>query len=312
MSTPQAVLFDIPGPRARRRQNIAGAIGVLLVLAVVGAIAWALRAQLTWTKFQPFVEGVTWSAYIIPGLLATLQAAVISVLLATVFGFLLGFGRLSHIGVVRWACSIWVEFFRSVPVLVMMATANAVFLFNGVFSGDTLPLMGVITGLTLYNSSVIAELLRAGVHGLPKGQREAGLALGLTRGQTMTQILLPQAVTAMLPSLVSQLVVILKDTALGFWISYPELLNRLGILAANKGNLIAAYLVGALLFILLNWLLTRCAAVLEKRTRRRSAARPERVYGNLAAPPDPDGELYTDTHHFESADEHERRTKPLR
>lgn len=308
----QAVLFDVPGPRARRRQTLAGLAGILVVLATLGLVVWQLREQLTWDKFQPFLDPVTWTAYVIPGLVGTLVAAGISVLLATVLGFLLGLGRLSHLAVVRWVTSAVVEFFRSVPVLVMMVFAWAIYMFNGLFEGDTLPLMGVITGLTVYNACVIAELLRAGVHGLPKGQREAGLALGLTRGQTLTQILVPQAVTAMLPSLLSQLVVILKDTALGYMISYPELLNRLGTLSSNKGNLIAAYVIGALIFIVINYLLTTLAGTLQRRVRRRSAARPEPVFGNLAAPPANDTELYTDTHHFETDDERDARLRTPR
>lgn len=307
----QAVLFDIPGPKARRRQTIAAAIGVLLLVGMLGLVGYQLRAQLTWEMFRPFSEGETWTAYVIPGIVGTLKAAAISVAAAVVLGFLLGMGRLSHVGALRWMVSAFVEFFRSVPVLVMMLAGYYIFMYNGLFEGDALALMGVVTGLTIYNSCVIAELLRAGVHSLPGGQREAALAIGLSRRQTLTTVLLPQAVTAMLPSLVSQLVVILKDTALGYMISYPELLNRIGTLSSVQGNIIAAFLVAAVIFIIINWLLTQLAGLLEKRMRRRSAGRPEVVFGNLAAPPGADIELYTDTHQFESDDEFDRRTKPL-
>jgi glutamate transport system permease protein len=139
-------------------------------------------------------------------------------LLAGVFGVLFGMGRLSPNPVIRWIATVVVEFFRSVPVLVMMFFTFYFVSYN--FASETLPantfpLVAVITGLTLYNGSVVAELIRSGVGSLPKGQTEAGLAIGLTRGQTLRTILLPQAITAMLPALVGQLVVVLKDTALG-------------------------------------------------------------------------------------------------
>jgi glutamate transport system permease protein len=153
----------------------------------------------------------------------------------------------------------------------MMLFAYYLFLFGFQISGEALPLLGVIAGLTFYNSSVIAELIRSGVGSLPKGQREAGLAIGLTPFATLRLVLLPQAITLMLPSIVSQLVVVLKDSALGFLILYPELVRSGQTLASLKGNLIPTFIVVAAIFIIINYLLTRLARYLERRlqTRRR-------------------------------------------
>ena len=115
----------------------------------------------------------------------------------------------------RVSCGVFVEFFRSVPVLMMMLFAYYVLLFGIQISGEILPLLGVIAGLTFYNSSVIAELIRSGVGSLPTGQREAGLAIGLTPFATLRLVLLPQAITLMLPSIVSQLVVVLERLGSG-------------------------------------------------------------------------------------------------
>jgi glutamate transport system permease protein len=204
-------------------------------------------------------------------------AAFFSVILAIVCGILLGMGRLSEAAPVRWVCGVLVEFFRAVPVLMMMLFAYYVFLFGIQISGEVLPLLGVIAGLTFYNSCVIAELIRAGVGSLPKGQREAGLAIGLTPFATLRLVLLPQAITIMLPSIVSQLVVILKDSALGFLILYPELVRSGQTLAALEGNLIPTFIVVAAIFIIINYLLTRLAHYLERRlqTRRRGPRLPE-------------------------------------
>ncbi len=165
-----------------------------------------------------------WTEYLIPGLINTLKAAAISIVLAVVFGLVFGMGRLSHNGPIRWVCGIVVEFFRSVPVLLMMYFFFQLFAFNNSSAPTTTRSPRSCSALTLYNGSVIAELVRSGVHGLPSGQSEAGLSIGLTAGQTLRSIQLPQALTAMLPALVGQLVVILKDSALGTAITYPELL----------------------------------------------------------------------------------------
>jgi len=154
-----------------------------------------------------------------------------------------------------------------VPVLMMMLFAYYFGLFVLQISGDALPLFGVIVGLTFYNSCVIAELVRSGVHSLPKGQREAGWAIGLTPTQTLTSVLLPQAITAMLPSIISQLVVILKDSALGYNIAYLELLRQGQNLATFKGNLIPTLIVLALIYIAINYGLTRIASRVERRLR---------------------------------------------
>jgi glutamate transport system permease protein len=279
MSAEASVLFDAPGPSARRRHLVIAVVGSFGILALLYLVISALAAkgQFTADKWSPFLEPVTWTSYLLPGLRATLVAAFFSVILAVVGGILLGMGRLSQAAAVRWACGVFVEFFRAVPVLMMMLFAYYVFLFGLQISGELLPLLGVIAGLTFYNSSVIAELIRSGVGSLPKGQREAGLAIGLTPFATLRLVLLPQAITIMLPSIVSQLVVILKDSALGFLILYPELVRSGQTLAALEGNIIPTFIVVAAIFIIINYLLTRLAHYLERRlqARRRGPRMPE-------------------------------------
>ena len=291
MSAEVSVLFDAPGPKARLRYNIIAVAGGLLIAALLVLLNRALAAkdQFSAAKWAPFLEPVTWTAYLLPGLRATLVAAFFSVILAVVFGILLGMGRLSQLALVRWACGVFVEFFRAVPVLMMMLFAYYVFLFGFQISGDYLSLYGVIAGLTFYNSSVIAELIRSGVGALPTGQREAGLAIGLTQFQTLRTILLPQAITLMLPSIVSQLVVVLKDSALGFLILYPELIRSGQTLASSLGNIIPTFIVVATIFIVINYLLTLLARYLERRlqvSRRGPKAPAADPMLNPALPPE--------------------------
>ena len=196
--------------------------------------------------------------------------------LSAVLGILLGMGRLSGFALLRVVCGVFVEFFRSVPVLMMMLFSYFVGLYAIGITGEALSLFGVVAGLTFYNSCVIAELIRSGVGSLPRGQREAGLAIGLTPTQTLTAILLPQAITAMLPSIISQLVVILKDSALGYIINYAELIRAGQNFSTNYGNLIPTLMVVGVMFIVINYLLTRLARFIERRLQisRRGPRRP--------------------------------------
>jgi len=265
-----SVLFDVPGPRARLRNHAVSAVTVVVVLLVAWVVYARLdsRGQLTAAKWEPFLTADLWRTYVLPGIEGTLTAAAVSIVLALALGFVLGVGRLSTHTAIRWASSVFVEFFRAVPVLIMMIFAYFLYAFYDVFPSKHLALAGVITGLTLYNGAVIAEIVRAGVHALPRGQTEAASALGLTWGQTMRSILLPQAITSMLPVLISQLVVVLKDTALGYQITFVEMVRQGTVIGSAYGNYIPALIVIALLMIALNFTLSWLATRLERRMRR--------------------------------------------
>lgn len=274
MST-QTVLFDAPGPKAKVRHAILTVVGILIALAIayVVYLKFDEANQLQGYMWSPFfTDSSVWTSYIIPGLKGTFTAAGISIVLAVVFGLLFGMGRLSPIGPVRWFCSVIVEFFRAVPVLLMMVFAYfGFFATSDIVPNQHAPLAAVVTGLTLYNGAVIAELVRSGVHGLPKGQSEAGYSVGLTPGQVLRSIQLPQALTAMLPALVGQLVVVLKDSALGYGITYLELLNWSKTLGSAYANTVPAYIVAGILFIIMNYSLTKFAVYLEGRLKKRRA-----------------------------------------
>jgi glutamate transport system permease protein len=273
MSGAPSVLFDAPGPQARLRHRIltvvAGLVLLGLILLILRGLANPDNNQLTAEKWQPFLTGEAWLYYYLPGIGATLLAAAVAVVLALILGLLLGMGRLSELTPLRWFCSVFVEFFRAVPVLMMMLFAYFGLQQVGLF-GPTLIFISVVIGLTFYNASVIAELVRAGVGSLPSGQREAGLAVGMTPNQTLAIVLLPQAITAMLPSMISQLVVILKDSALGYWINYLELLNQAKSFGTYQANTIPALIVAAAIYIVLNYGLSRLASVVEYRLKTRS------------------------------------------
>jgi glutamate transport system permease protein len=264
------VLFDAPGRRARVRNHVISAVTAVVTVVVIWVVYSKLQSkgQLDAAKWKPFVSANLWKTYILPGVQGTLTAAAVSIVLALLLGFLLGVGRLSAHNGIRWASSVFVEFFRAVPVLIMMIFAYFLYAFYDVFPSKHLALAGVITGLTLYNGAVIAEIVRAGVNALPRGQSEASFALGLGWGQTMRAILLPQAVTSMLPVLISQLVVVLKDTAIGYQITFLEMVRQGTQVGSAYGNYIPALIVIALLMIAVNFALSQVAVWLEGRMRR--------------------------------------------
>ncbi|WP_046495543.1 amino acid ABC transporter permease [Streptomyces odonnellii] len=268
-----SVLYDTPGVRAKRR-NIIYTIVFLVVLAL--AAWWVLavmaeKQQLASEKWSPFVtDAKVWTTYLLPGLGETLRAAALAIVIALPLGALLGIGRLSDHAWIRVPVGAVVEFFRAIPVLLMMVFAAQLYTQYTDVSSDLRPLYAVVTGLVLYNASVMAEIVRAGILSLPRGQTDAAKAIGMRKGQTMSYVLLPQAVTAMLPALVSQLVVIVKDTALGGAIlGFSELLSQGRTITANYGaNTIATFAVIALIYIALNFLLTTLAGWLEQRLRQ--------------------------------------------
>lgn len=268
--TTASVLFDAPGPRAKLRNRIITAITAV----VVAVVAWVIfaklesKGQLTAERWQPFTTADLWTTYVLPGIQGTLLAAGLSIVLAGILGMLLGVGRMSPLKAVRWPCAAFVEFFRAVPVLIMMIFAYFLFALYDVFPSRTLALAGVVTGLTLYNGTVIAEIVRAGVASLPRGQAEAASSLGLRWGQTMRAILLPQAITSMLPVLVSQLVVVLKDTAIGYQITFVEMVRQGTVVGSTYGNYVSALIVIAVLMISVNYALSVAATRLERRLRQ--------------------------------------------
>ncbi len=273
MST-ASVLFDAPGPRARVRNHIISAITVVVVAVVAWVVYSRLSAkgQLTAAKWEPFLTGNLWKTYVLPGVQGTLTAAALSIAFALVLGLLLGVCRLAPNPGIRLISSIFVEFFRAVPVLIMMIFAYFLYAQYDVFPSKQLALAGVVTGLTLYNGAVIAEIVRAGVNALPRGQSEASAALGLRWNQTMRSILLPQAITSMLPVLISQLVVVLKDTAIGYQITFVEMVRQGTQVGAAYSNYVPALIVIAILMISVNFALSMAATRLERRLRRSSRA----------------------------------------
>lgn len=307
MATRATVLYDAPGPKGRRRNNIYSIItwAIIALLAVWVIAKLNSKDQLTYEKWHPFVQPETWLTYLLPGLWGTLSAAFVSIILAIIMGVLLGLGRLAENKALRVVCGVIVEFFRAIPVLLLMIFAYQLFAIYHVVAPNYLAFWAVTVAPTLYNGSVVAEILRAGIKSLPKGQTEAAQALGMTHPQYMVTILLPQSVAAMLPALISQLVIALKDSALGYQIGYVEIVRSGLQQSAYNLNYLPSLVVVGIVMILINWGLTAVAERVDEQLRAGRARR------NIFAKVPHEKRQGIDTKDNANLDWHSEQYKPL-
>ncbi|HEY8700856.1 MAG TPA: amino acid ABC transporter permease [Arthrobacter sp.] len=266
-----SVLFDAPGPKARSRYRILGVFTALVILLIVGFVVlrFAQSGQFDAKKWQLFTFPLVQQT-IAQSVGATLAAFGTAAVLSLLLGVLLAFGRLSDRRWISLPCYGFTELFRAVPLLILMMIFYYGLPTVGV-QGIT-PFSAVVAGLVLYNGSVLAEVFRAGIESLPRGQSEAGYAIGLPKSAVMTSILLPQAVRSMLPVIISQLVVILKDTALGFIVTYNEILFQakyFGSQAQYGSPIIPAAIVAGVLYVGMCLILAALAKWIEKRLSRK-------------------------------------------
>ncbi|NYD41097.1 amino acid ABC transporter permease [Nocardioides panaciterrulae] len=269
MSTANRVLFDAPGPRAQRRIVMFTIASVLAALLLIGLALAALagHGQLEAYRWQAFTTGpylrVLWA-----GLEGTLKATAISALLAFPLGALLALMRLSPRGPLRWLATGYIELFRSIPLLLLIY----VFLLALPRYNINLPIFWkLVVPIVMVCSAVIAEVFRAGVRALDRGQSEAAQAIGLTYWQSLRLVILPQAIRLVLPTLIAQLVTLLKESTLGYAVSYPELMKQADFLTARTHLLFQTYVIIALVYVAINYLLGQLAGLVDRRLGRRPA-----------------------------------------
>ena len=263
-------LGDQLGPRGRRRVAVASVASVLVIAAViaVGASRLADNGQFQDDLWRPLRQ---WSVlrFLLDGLLNTLRAAAVAMVFATIIGVVMALGRLARNRPLRWVTGTYVEFFRAMPLILLI-----LFCFLGLpKQGINLePFEALVLGLSIYNGAVLGEIFRAGVLSLDRGQTEAASALGLTYWQSMATVILPQAARRMSPAIVSQMVTLLKDTSLGFVVTFDDALRRADQTGKFFGNVLQATVLIAVCYIIVNLTLSRLANRLEVRQQRRLGA----------------------------------------
>ncbi|HWD71394.1 MAG TPA: amino acid ABC transporter permease [Actinomycetota bacterium] len=264
------VLGDALGPRGRRRAVVASGLAsaVLLGLLLVALRRFSASGQLDPAKWSLLVKPAA-IRFLLGGLVNTLRAAALALIVAVAAGTLLALGRLSRRLPVRLAAGAYIQFFRSLPLLILI-----IFMYFGLPTlGVSLsPYWALVGGLAIYNAAVFGEIFRAGILSLDRGQPEAALSIGLRPWQVMWLVVLPQAYRRMIPTIVSQTITLLKDTTLGFTVGYLELLRKAQITGEFGNNLLQAYIAVAVIYLAVNIPLSRVARRLEVRQRRRYRA----------------------------------------
>ena len=267
-----SVLYDAPGPKTRRRSLIASIIGVIVIVAFFFWMYVTLAAprvnetsgvttpgMFDASRWDIMADPIVWQSFG-EGTINTLRMAAVAAVLAILIGVLFSFGRASRIAWIRVTTGVILEFVRGIPVLLMIFFVFLVFTAGSYWSG--------VVGLALYNGAIIGEALRAGIRSLPRGQREAGLSVGLTPMKTWVLIEFPQAFRQMLPIILAQLVVLLKDTSLAYIVSYPELARTISNLRNFYGSryMFTLFVVGLAIYLTLNLTLSWIARFAARRS----------------------------------------------
>lgn len=269
-SSATQVLFDAPGPKGRRRILLLSVLSVVVIAAVLGAGLWQFHAngQLDPSRWVVYLRA-DYLAFLGHGLLGTLRVTALAAVVAFPFGLLLALARLSRITLLRAVAVTWIEFFRGIPMLLVVYA----FLLALPAFGVTFPRFWMLViPMILVSSAATAEVFRAGINAVDRGQHEAAAAIGLGRRDALVSVILPQAVRLVLPSLILALVSLLKDSTLGYVVSYNELQFQGKTMVSITRYLVQTYVVVSLIYIVINFLLTRIALALDARMKARAAA----------------------------------------
>lgn len=264
------ILADALGPRGRRQARVASVVALVVIAAVlvVAFVRLSDKGQFDGAKWRPLTQ---WPVvkFLLIGLVNTIKVAVVAMALALAIGAVMALARLSRSRLPRWLATTYVEFFRGLPLYLLIAFCA----FALPRSGVKIPLFwALVAGLTVYNSAILAEVYRAGILSLDRGQSEAAFAMGMGHWQAMRLVVVPQAIRRMTPAIVSQLVTLNKDTSLGVVIGYEELLRRAQITGEFFDDVLQMLLVAAVIYIVINFSLGQLARRLEVRQRRRYQA----------------------------------------
>lgn len=278
----ELILGDDLGPRGRRRVAIATGVSIAVIAL---ALAWGLkrfhdRGQLEGDLWESLFTGST-GRFLLTGLRNTLSASLVAMAIALVLGALGAYGRLERHRPVRTISIVLIELFRATPLVLLIYFAGVAvprYLF------ELSSYWYLVMALALYNGSVIAEVLRAGVLALGKGQREAALAIGFTEGEALRRVLLPQSVRSMTPAIINQLVTLLKDSSLGALVLVPavdDLLRRGRQVGEFNRNPLQALMITGIVYIVINFSLSSFARRLESRQSRVQKARLDAAWSQL-------------------------------
>lgn len=259
----QDALYEAPGPKARKRIAVATALSLVALAAVLGLVIrqFYITGQLDGKYWRLFTQYTTWR-FIGRGLAGTVKVALAASVLTFCMGMLLMLGRISGCRPLQWISTALIEFSRGVPTLLFI---YFFFLVAPQF-GLKLPAFWKIAApVAISAAGVVAEVLRSGVNAVPKGQREAAMSLGMGRGSVFFKIVFPQAFRYVIPALISEIVIVLKDTTFAYVVNYADLMQNAKVLISNYDALLSVYLVAAVIYILINYALNKISVAVARR-----------------------------------------------
>jgi len=265
--TARDMLYEEPGPKAKLRIRVVTGISLAAIaaLAVVVIRQFYITGQLDPKYWSFFARATTWT-FLGKGLLGTLEAAIMAGILAFTAGFLLMLGRISRFRILRGICTALIEFTRGVPTLLFI---YFFFLVVPQFGIQMSAFWKISIPVAISACGVVAEVLRSGVNAVPKGQTEAALSLGMRDGSVFLKVVFPQAIRYVIPALIAELVIVVKDTTFAYVVNFPDLMQNAKVLISNYDALLSVYLVVAVIYILINYLLNRLSDTVAARQRRK-------------------------------------------
>ena len=263
-------LYEAPGPKTKKRIAIFTAVSLVALAALIFLIIrqFYITGQLNEKYWSLFTRFTTWK-FLAEGLVGTLQVALVSSVVAFVIAFLLMVGRINRNKIVSWISTALIELSRGIPTLLFI---YFFFLVAPQLGLKLLTFWKISLPVALSAAGVVVEVLRSGVNAVPKGQTEAAVALGMRSVTVFTKIVFPQAFRYVIPSLISELVIVLKDTTFAYVVSYADLMQNARVLISNYDALLSVYLVVALIYILINYLLNQASVAVAKRLKATGAA----------------------------------------
>lgn len=256
-------LYEAPGPKTRRRIAIVTVISsiVLLTFIIVMIRQFYVTGQLN-SRYWSFLARYTTWRFLALGLIGTLKVALAAGVIAFLAGLLMMLGRIGKIKIVRAISIALIEFTRGVPTLLFIY-----FFFLAVpqFGIKIQAFWKIAIPVAISAAGVVAEVLRSGVNAVPKGQTEAALSLGMRDGTVFFKIVFPQAIRYVIPALIAEIVIVVKDTTFAYVVSYTDLMQNARVLITNYDAMLSMYLVVAIIYILINYMLNKVSVMVARR-----------------------------------------------
>ena len=258
-------LYEPPGPKTRRLTAIGTALSAaaLSVLAFFAVRQFYINDQLNPKYWSIFLRWTTWR-FLGQGLIGTLEAAAMAGLITFCLGFTLMLGRISKNRILQVLAAIIIDFCRGVPTLLFI---YFFFLVVPQFGIRLAAFWKVSLPVAISACGVVAEVFRSGVNAVPKGQKEAAYSLGMRDRSVFLKVVFPQAIRFVTPALISEMVIVVKDTTFAYVVNFPDLMQNAKVLISNYDALLSVYLVTALIYIVINYLLNRLSDFAAQRTR---------------------------------------------